>query len=368
MSIDVPTTGRALPELHPVRFIGANGEPADTPTEGLTPPSPSTLLGLYRQMVLVRRFEAQVTALTKQGRLATYPSAAGQEATEVGATTALGPTDWLFPTYRDSAALLTRGIPVAEILAAFRGDWHCGFNPYEYHTAPAATPLATQTLHATGFAMASKLKGRGECTLTIFGDGASSEGDAHEALNFASVWQTPTVFVLQNNQYAISTPLREQSNATLLADRAAGYGIPGLRVDGNDVSAVFAAVSAALERARAGEGPTLIECLTYRIESHTNSDDPTRYRDSAEVDHWKRFDPISRVEKYLRSRGVLDDAGNEEILDSAEALASSVREAMSTPPDIDPTELFDHVYAKPRHSLGEQRRRLEAELAQAGRR
>ncbi len=368
MSIDVPTTGRALPDLQPVRFTGANGQPADTDTAGLTPPSLSTLLGLYRQMVHVRRFEAQVTALTKQGRLATYPSAAGQEATEVGATTALGPTDWLFPTYRDSAALLTRGVPVAEILAAFRGDWHCGFNPYEYHISPAATPLATQTLHATGYAMASKLKRRGECTLTFFGDGASSEGDAHEALNFASVWQTPTVFVLQNNQYAISTPLRAQSNATMFADRAAGYGIPGIRVDGNDVAAVFAAVSAALERARDGEGPTLIECLTYRIESHTNSDDPTRYRDSAEVDHWKQLDPIDRVEKYLRSHGALDDVGNEEILASAEVLAASVRDAMNTDSELDPTEIFAHVYANPRTHLREQQAILEAELAEAGRR
>src|SRR5699024_8425633 len=288
------------PQLQPISFIGADGRLTDTPTAGLRMPSDRTLTGLYRQMVLVRRFEAQVTHLTRQGRLATYPSAAGQEAAEVGATTALSPSDWLFPTYRDSAALLTRGVPVAEILAAFRGDWHCGFDPHEYHTSPAATPLATQTLHATGFAMAMKLKAADAATLTFLGDGASSEGDTHEAFNFASVWQTPTVFVIQNNQYAISTPLREQTNATMLADRAAGYGMPGLRGDGNDIAAVFAAVTAALERGRNGDGPTLIECLTYRMESHTNSDDPTKYRDAEEVEHWKQFDPIDRVEKYLR--------------------------------------------------------------------
>ena len=365
MTIDVPTTGRSLPQLQPVSFIAANGQPADVPTEGLKIPSDRTLFGLYQQMVQVRRFEAQVTHLTRQGRLATYPSAAGQEAIEVGATTALAPGDWLFPTYRDTAALLTRGVPVTEILSAFRGDWHCGFDPNEYHTAPAATPLATQTLHATGFAMASKLKGEDACTLTFLGDGASSEGDTHEAFNFASVWQTPTVFVLQNNQYAISTPLREQSNATMLADRAAGYGMPGLRVDGNDIAAVFAAVTSALDRARNGEGPTLIECLTYRMESHTNSDDPTKYRDAAEVEHWKQFDPIDRLEKHLRSAGLLDDDSAQEIADAAEELATSVRDAMNTEAEIDPTELFAHVYATPRASLMRQQETLEAELAEA---
>ncbi len=366
MTIDVPTTGRSLPQLQPISFIGADGRLTDTPTEGLRIPSDATLTGLYRQMVLVRRFEAQVTHLTRQGRLATYPSAAGQEAAEVGATTALAPNDWLFPTYRDSAALLTRGVPVAEILAAFRGDWHCGFDPHEYHTSPAATPLATQTLHATGFAMAAKLKGEDAATLTFLGDGASSEGDTHEAFNFASVWQTPTAFVLQNNQYAISTPLREQTNATMLADRAAGYGMPGLRVDGNDVAAVFAAVSAALERGRNGDGPTLIECLTYRMESHTNSDDPTKYRDTEEVEHWKQFDPIDRLEKYLRQTGALDDARVAEVAEAAEALAASVRDAMNQEAEVDPRELFAHVYASPRTALTEQRQVLETELAAAG--
>lgn len=366
MTIDVPTTGRALPQLQPVSFIGTEGQFTDTPTEGLLIPSDRTLTGLYRQMVHVRRFEAQVTHLTRQGRLATYPSAAGQEATEVGATTALAPNDWLFPTYRDSAALLTRGVPVAEILAAFRGDWHCDFDPNEFHTSPAATPLATQTLHATGYAMAAKLKGSDAATLTFLGDGASSEGDTHEAFNFASVWQTPTVFVLQNNQYAISTPLREQTNATMLADRAAGYGMPGLRVDGNDVAAVFSAVSAALARGRKGDGPTLIECLTYRMESHTNSDDPTKYRDTEEVEHWKQFDPIARLEKYLRRAGALDDAGVDAVTSSAEKLAATVRDAMNTEAEIDPSELFAHVYANPRTSLGEQQKVLEAELAAAG--
>src|SRR5699024_3658470 len=284
---------------------------------------------------------------------------------EVGATTALSPSDWLFPTYRDSAELLTRGVPVAEILAAFRGAWHCGFDPHEYPTSPAATPLATQTLHATGFAMAMKLQAADAATLTFLGDGASSEGDTHEAFNFASVWQTPTVFVIQNNQYAISTPLREQTNATMLADRAAGYGMPGLPVDGNDIAAVFAAVTAALERGRSGDGPTLIECLTYRMESHTNSDDPTTYRDADEVEHWKQFDRIDRVEKCARSTGALDDAGAEEVSAAAEALAESVREAMNREAEIDPRELFAHVYAQPRPDLADQQQVLEAELAAA---
>src|SRR5699024_5001178 len=285
---------------------------------------------------------------------------------EVGATTALSPSDWLFPTYRDSAELLTRGVPVAEILAAFRGAWHCGFDPHEYPTSPAATPLATQTLHATGFAMAMKLQAADAATLTFLGDGASSEGDTHEAFNFASVWQTPTVFVIQNNQYAISTPLREQTNATMLADRAAGDGMPGPRGGGNASADAFAPPPAALGRARAAHGPRPIRRPTSRMHAHPGSADPTKSRDAEEVEHWQQFAPIDRVEKYLRSTGALDDAGAEEVSAAAVALAESVREAMNREAEIDPRELFAHVYAQPRPDLAEQQLVLEAELAAAG--
>lgn len=352
------------PTEQPIRLIDEKGTAVrGKRTAGFELPSSEMLLTLYRRMVVARRFETQVTALTRQGRLATYPSARGQEACEISAASALEKSDWLFPTYRDTAAVLTRDVPPSGILSFFRGDWHTAFDPYEYNVSPQATPLATQTLHAVGFAHAAHLKGESTVALTLLGDGATSEGDAHEAFNFASVWQAPVVFVVQNNGYAISVPFSKQSHARTLADRAIGYGMPGYFVDGNDVAAMFAVVSAAVERARAGEGPTLIEGLTYRMESHTNSDDPTRYRTSEESDAWLAHDPIDRLEKYLTKAGVLTDALAAEITAEAEALAQATRDAMNDEPEIDPLELFDHVYANQRPALLEQREFLARELA-----
>ncbi|WP_308800085.1 pyruvate dehydrogenase (acetyl-transferring) E1 component subunit alpha [Agromyces silvae] len=357
---------RTLPTATPIRLLDHAGHAAPAPeTGGFALPGHDTLLELYRKMVVARRFDRQVTALTKQGRLATYPSAYGQEACEIGAVAALADDDWLFPTYRDSIALLTRGIDPAALLTSFRGEWHNGFDQYRYRTSVQATPLATQALHAVGFAHAARLKGEPTVTLVFLGDGATSEGDAHEAFNFAAVWQTPTVFVVQNNQFAISTPVAKQSHAATLADKAVGYGMPGHHVDGNDVAAMHAVTRAAVELARAGGGPTLIEGLTYRIEPHTNSDDPTRYRESREVEHWTRRDPIERLEKYLVSEGVLDGAISAEIAAAAETLAATTREALGEAPAIDPLALFDHVYAVPRAALAEQRAALAAELADA---
>jgi pyruvate dehydrogenase E1 component alpha subunit len=348
----------------PIRLIDEKGALVrGKRSAGLELPPSDVLLTVYRRMVIARRFETQVTALTRQGRLATYPSARGQEACEIAAASALEPTDWLFPTYRDTIAVLTRGVPASGILSFFRGDWHTSFDPYEYRVSPQATPLATQTLHATGFAYATKLKGESTVALTLLGDGATSEGDAHEAFNFASVWQAPVVFVIQNNGYAISVPFAKQSHARTLADRAIGYGMPGYYVDGNDAAAMYAVISAAVSRARAGEGPTMIEGLTYRMESHTNSDDPTRYRTSAETSGWLEHDPIDRLEKYLTRAGVLTEAVAADILAESEALAQATRDAMNEVPDIDPLELFDHVYANQRPALLEQREFLANELA-----
>ena len=229
-------------------------------------------------MVLGRRFDSQATALAKQGRLAVYPSSRGQDACQVGAALALRDQDWLFPTYRDSVAVLTRGVPAEETLTLLRGDWHCGYDPYQYRVAPQCTPLATNTLHAVGLAYAARLKDEDQVALALLGDGATSEGDTHEALNFAAVWKAPVVFLVQNNGYAISVPLAKQTAAPTLAAKGIGYGIPSLLIDGNDAAAVYAAVRAGVERAAAGGGPTLIEALTYRIEAHTNADDATRYR------------------------------------------------------------------------------------------
>ena len=358
---------RVLPETTPLCLIDETGKVvAEKQRRGLTLPDIDTLKELYRRMVVARRWDTQVTALTRQGRLSTYPSSRGQEATEIGTVMAMQKSDWLFPTYRDSIAVWTRGVPTSEILSGFRGDWHCGWDPQAHRVAPQATPLATQTLHAVGLATAAKLKGDPIAAVTFIGDGASSEGDAHEAFNFAGVWQAPTVFIIQNNQFAISVPVTKQTRARLLADKAVGYGMPGYHVDGNDIAAVYAVVTEALERARNGGGPTMIECLTYRVEPHTNSDDPSRYRDSADVELWKGRDPVERLEKYLESQGALDDELRAAIANESEDAATAMRDAMNAEPALDPMELFENVYVTPRPALVEQRDALAAELADLG--
>ena len=364
MSLNVES--RSLPAVlapPPLRLIDDTGHAvAESESGGFTLPALPTLLGLYRQMVVARRFDVQVTALTRQGRLATYPSALGQEACEIAAVASLAPQDWLFPTYRDSIALLTRGVEPKDILASFRGDWHSGYDYPKHRIAPQATPLATQALHAVGLATASKLKRDDTVALTLLGDGATSEGDAHEAFNFAAVWQAPVVFLVQNNQFAISVPLDKQMACRTIADKAIGYGMPGYYVDGNDVAAMYAVVSAAMDRARSGGGPTLIEGLTYRIEAHTNSDDPTRYRKAADVDLWRSRDPIERLEKYLVAQGALTAEVRADIVAAAEQLATTTRDCMSEQAVIDPLELFEHVYSTPRAALAEQRAVLAAEI------
>src|SRR6266513_2786428 len=310
-----------LPTGTPLRLLEADGQ-AVRPSD-LDLPGDDVLLALHRKMVLARRFDTQATALTRQGRLAVYPSARGQEAGEVGAVLALRPQDWLFPTYRDSMALVCRGVDPVEVLSLLRGDWHCGYDPYEYRVAPQCTPLATNTLHAVGVAHAARLKGEDTVALVMLGDGATSEGDTHAALNFAAVWQAPVVFFVQNNGYAISVPLSKQTAAPSLAHKGVGYGVPGMLVDGNDAAAVYAAVRRAVAAGAGGGGPTLIEALTYRIEANTNADDATRYRSQDEVAYWLARDPIDRLERHLTARGLLDAAGRQAIADEAEAFAES---------------------------------------------
>ncbi len=356
-----------LPSETPLRLIDDSGHAAPAAESGgFALPEPAALMNLYRRMVIARRWDVQVSALTRQGRLATYPSALGQEASEIGATLAMQETDWLFPTYRDSIALMTRGIAPGEILQAFRGDWHSAYDPREHRTMPQATPLATQALHAVGLGTAAKLRKDPIAALTFVGDGATSEGDTHEAFNFAGVWQAPVVFLVQNNQFAISVPISKQTRARALSDRAIGYGIPGYYVDGNDAAAVYAVVSSAMERARSGGGPSIVECLTYRIEAHTNSDDPTRYRGKDEVDVWKGRDPIERLEKYLVSEEILCQEDRDSIAAEAEELAAATRDAMNVEPVVDPLELFANVYGSPRTALAEQQALLEQELSEAG--
>ncbi|WP_198348235.1 pyruvate dehydrogenase (acetyl-transferring) E1 component subunit alpha [Plantactinospora sp. KBS50] len=354
--------GPLLPSPDPVRMLDETGQPvaADYPE----PPLP-TLREMYRRMVVGRRFDSQATALTKQGRLAVYPSARGQEACQVGGVLAVRDTDWVFPTYRESMALVARGLDPVEVLTLLRGDWHCGYDPAATHTAAQCTPLATQSVHAAGVAYGEAYQGRDTVALVYIGDGATSEGDFHEGVNFAAVFKAPVVFLVQNNRYAISVPLSRQTAAPSLAYKGIGYGVRSEQVDGNDPVAVLAVLNRAVEHARGGHGPYLVEAHTYRMEPHTNADDPTRYRDGAEVQAWAGRDPITRLETYLRSRGALDDAAVAAVAAEADGYAADLRARMNAEPAVDPMSLFAHVYARPTPQLAEQAAQVRAELAGA---
>ncbi|WP_027945385.1 pyruvate dehydrogenase (acetyl-transferring) E1 component subunit alpha [Amycolatopsis taiwanensis] len=352
-----------LPSPEPIRFVAEDGS-AGSPPAGYAEPAADRLRDAYRRMVLGRRFDTQATALTKQGRLAVYPSAVGQEACQIGAVLALREDDWLFPTYRDSMALVARGLDPVELMALLRGTWHCGYDPQATRTAPQCTPLATQTLHAAGLADAFRRRREDRVVLALVGDGGTSEGDFHEALNFAAVFRAPAVFFVQNNRFAISVPLEKQTAAPALAYKGVGYGIPSEQVDGNDLVAVLSVLDHAVAHARGGAGPFLVEAHTYRMDAHTNADDATRYRDAAEVEQWSKADPLSRLERYLRDRGVLTDADVAADVAAAEEFSAGFRSRMNDEPVVDPLELFEHVYAEPSRHLTAQREQLRAELAE----
>ncbi len=350
-----------LPAAAPVTLLAADGRPV--PVDDLDLPDDEVLLALYRMMVHGRRFDVQATALTKQGRLAVYPSARGQEACQIGAVHALREQDWLFPTYRDSMAVAARGVDPVQVLTLLRGEWHSGYDPYRHRVAPQCTPLATNTLHAVGLARAAAIKGEDTVALVMLGDGATSEGDTHEALNFAAVWHAPVVFLVQNNGYAISVPLAKQTAAPSLAAKGVGYGMPGMVVDGNDAAAVYAVVRRAVTAAAAGAGPALIEALTYRMEAHTNADDASRYRSREEVDSWLARDPVTRLRDHLGGRGLLSSDARAGIDAEAEAAAAQLRQRMQAEVRRDPADLFRYVYAEPTPALRSQQAELAAELA-----
>jgi 2-oxoisovalerate dehydrogenase E1 component alpha subunit len=354
---------RFLPSEIPMALLDPAGRVL--PSSELAMPPADVLLELYRQMVLGRRFDSQATALTKQGRLAVYPSARGQEACEIGAVLALRPQDWLFPTYRDSMAIVARGVDPVEALTLLRGDWHCGYDPYVHNVAPQCTPLATNTVHAVGLAHAARIKGEDTVALVMLGDGGTSEGDTHEALNFAAVWKAPVVFLIQNNGYAISVPLSKQTAAPSLAHKGIGYGVRSVKIDGNDPAAVYATVDAAIRSAAAGDGPVLIEAITYRIEAHTNADDASRYRDPAEVQAWLARDPVSRLRAHLTERGLLDDDAVAAIESAAEDRAGELRRRMNVDSELDPADLFRYVYAAQTPALARQARELAEEIDRA---
>ncbi|MER7797319.1 pyruvate dehydrogenase (acetyl-transferring) E1 component subunit alpha [Microbacterium sp. NPDC096154] len=350
-----------LPREHPVRLIDETGRlSAD---DRYPTPATERLLDAYRALVRGRRINEQANALVRQGRLAVYPSSHGQEACQVAAALALRDDDWLFPTYRDSVSVITRGVEPEEALVLLRGDWHGGYDPQRYRVAPQATPLATQLLHAVGLAHAAKLKGERTVVMAMCGDGATSEGDFHEALNFAAVFHLPVVFFVQNNEFAISVPLSRQTAAPSLAHKAIGYGMPGQRVDGNDVAALLAVLGDAVENAREGGGPALIEAHTYRMQAHTNADDDTRYRERAEVQAWVERDPLIRMRAHLAGTGVLDEQTEARFAEEAEQTAAALRDAMNRDVRPDPEDLFRFVHAEPTPQLRAQGESLQDELA-----
>lgn len=315
---------------------------------------------MYRVMVLTRRVDQESTNLQRQGELGVYTPSLGQEGAQVGAAYALDPQDWVFPSYRELGFAMLRGIEPADILHLFRGTWHGGLYDYrERRFAPYCVPIATQTLHAVGFATAAKNDNQNLVVITCFGDGATSEGDFHEACNYAGVWKAPVVFFCQNNQYAISVPLEKQTAAPTIAVRALGYGMPGWRVDGNDVLASYVVTREAVRRARRGEGPSLIEAVTYRRGPHSTADDPKRYRSDEELKEWEALDPIARFEKYCDAEGVLSDDFKTQCEEQAKEAATALRAAIVGAGPLDATLLFEHVYAERPPTLERQYQRFK---------
>ena len=353
-----------LPSEQPVQLLEPSGRAVEHPVLPL--PHTDRLLAAYESLVVGRRVNDQAGALVRQGKLAVYPSSHGQEACQTGAALALADGDWLFPAYRDTAAAIARGVDPVQVLTLLKGDWHSGYDPHEKRVAPQATPLATQLLHAVGVAHAARLRGEDTVVMALCGDGATSEGDFHEALNFAAVFKAPVVFFVQNNEYAISVPLARQTAAPSLAHKGIGYGIKGERVDGNDIAAVLAVLDREVAAARAGGGPRLVEAHTYRMQAHTNADDDTRYRDGEEVDPWRERDPLLRAEALLKRRRVLTKARKARITERAEAVAAAMRAGVDADTDPAPSELFAHVYAAPTPQLNEQAAFLADELSREG--
>ncbi|MBU6278750.1 MAG: thiamine pyrophosphate-dependent dehydrogenase E1 component subunit alpha [Actinomycetales bacterium] len=321
------------------------------------------LLGMYRDMTLVRRLDLEATALQRQGELGLWAPSLGQEAAQVGSGYAMSAGDFAFPTYREHGVCLSRGVTPLEILSLYRGISNGGWNPVQRRVALPIIVIANQVLHAVGYAMGIALdKASGSPTedavIGYFGDGASSEGDVHEACVFAASFRAPVVLFCTNNQWAISHPVARQISAPLV-ERVAGYGMPSVRVDGNDVLASYAVTKAALESARSGAGPVFIEAMTYRMGAHTTSDDPSRYRPQGELESWRAKDPIARLKAYLVASGRAEPAFFVNVDQQAEALAEQVRRGVRGMVTPDPATMFDHVYAED-HPLIEQQRQWVA--------
>jgi len=349
-------------ELEPVQLVAPDGAPTPEDRYSRDLP-PETLSWLYELMVVTRELDSEFINLQRQGELALFASCRGQEAAQIGAAACLRKTDWLFPQYREIGVFLLRGITPAQMGAVWRGKWHGGLGFTERCCAPISIQIGTHGLHAVGAAMGAQRLGEDSVTVAFLGDGATSEGDAHEALNFAAVFKAPCVFFVQNNQWAISVPVSHQMAAPSIAHRAIGYGMPGIRVDGNDVLACYAVTAQAAQRAREGGGPTLVEAVTYRMGPHTTSDDPTRYRSDEEVAHWAARDPIQRYRTYLQSVGVWTERLQERVAAKSKRLRTELRESVVDADDFDVAEMFDTVYHDITPELVRQREELLTELA-----
>ena len=331
-----------------LRFIGNGTDVPDRELpEGL---SDKDLVEMYRWLVLLRTFDERAVALQRQGRIGTYALYWGEEGTQAGALYACKETDWVFPSYRQNSIGILRGIPASTVLAWWRGygGTHGFWNPREHRVGPICVPIATHLPHAVGVAWAAKLRNDPIASLSWFGDGATSEGDFHEAMNFAAVFKVPTVFFCVNNQWAISTPITRQMATETIAEKAAAYGMPGIRIDGFDPIACWKATKDAMDRCRAGDGPSLIEAFCYRLRPHGTADDPRLYRDESETEKWLPLEPVGRMSAFLQRTGVLDEQKEDEIkAEAKESIAAAVKEMEAIEqPGLE--ILFDHVYASGR--------------------
>ncbi|HEU4598308.1 MAG TPA: thiamine pyrophosphate-dependent dehydrogenase E1 component subunit alpha [Solirubrobacterales bacterium] len=343
-----------LPSEEPLRRVIGDGE--SLPDGELADFGEHELEALHRDMILLRVFDERAVLYQRQGRIGTYAIYWGHEAIQAGAHFALDPTrDWVFPSYRESALGLLRGVDPATVLAWWRGHPSGWWNPLEHRLGGVSVPIGSHVSHASGAAWGMQARGEDGCAVAFFGDGATSEGSFHEGVNFGAVMEAPVVFVCNNNGWAISTPIASQSRAASLADKAVGYGIPGVRIDGRDALAVYDAVREAVSRARDGGGPTFVEAVHYRVEPHGTADDTALYRDGEEAEAARRDDCVGRLESYMRRRGLLDDDRVLEIREEATATIKAAMREVERLPDPDPALVFDTTYELPPPSLVRQR-------------
>ncbi|MBU1197010.1 pyruvate dehydrogenase (acetyl-transferring) E1 component subunit alpha [Candidatus Micrarchaeota archaeon] len=320
-----------------------------------------TLKKMYETMVRSRAMDKKAISLQRQGRCYTYVPTEGQEAAQVGSVMASKKEDWMVPAFRENAAYLAKGVSMRTLFLYWMGHEEGSRFEKDQNCFPVSIPVGSQVGHAVGLAWAAKIQGKRQAAITFFGDGASSEGDFHESANFAGVFQIPCVFICQNNQYAISTPRARQTRSETIAQKAIAYGFEGIQVDGNDVLAMYVATKKALEKGYAGKGPTLIEAITYRIAAHTTSDDPKRYRDEAEVEAWRKKDPIARFQTYLKKNGFWNEAYEKEVQEKA---AREVEEAVKKAEGFqaNPEDMFKYLYQDLTPDLRQQMQEMKQSL------